>query len=95
MSTDRRVGMFVTYVGPPSLRSYYMNADSMTQSTNSIGNLNELLGIRDQLSSRQVNAIKQHLLRNKPLPPTFFSDIEDLLLLESVRVPQGRGVNLG
>jgi len=50
----------------------------MAQSTNSIGNLNKLLSIRDQLSTRQVDAIKQHLLGNKPLPPTFFSDIEDL-----------------
>lgn len=68
--------------GPlPALRMFERHTRThilMAQSTNSIGNFNKLLGIRDQLSSRQVDAIKQHLLSNEPLPPTFFSDIEDL-----------------
>lgn len=50
----------------------------MAQSTSSIASLNKLLAIRDQLSSRHVDAIKHHLVSNKPLPSTFFSTIEDL-----------------
>ena len=52
----------------------------MAQATNAIGSLQKLLAIRDELLSHQVvvDDIKQRLLSNKPLPPTFISDIEDL-----------------
>lgn len=51
----------------------------MALPTTSIGSLNDLLAIKDQLTSGQVADIKQHLLNKKPLPSTFFSDIASLL----------------
>ena len=48
----------------------------MALPTTSIGSLNDLLAIKDQLTSGRVtDDVKQLLLKKKPLPSTFFSDI--------------------
>jgi len=50
----------------------------MALPTASVGRLDDLLVIKDRLTSGQVADIKQHLLSNKTLPSTFFSDIASL-----------------
>lgn len=50
----------------------------MALPTASIGSLDDLLAIKDQLTGGQVSDIKQHLLNKKTLPSTFFSDIASL-----------------
>ena len=50
----------------------------MALPTSSIGSLNDLLAIKDQLTSSQVTDIKHHLLNKKTMPSTFFSDIASL-----------------